>query len=321
MKTKRTFLSILTLCIALLFTACSGKGTAGTEKSQNTKTESGSESADDSNSKLNDLYQQENQIFADHEDVWNKAFGMMSKSAADQNGNYADYLADTVESNKESFTDDELKTLTADIEAIRKIEEQIAEIEKKNTGSDNTDQKNSSNDTSPFKNFSGQDYDGNSVDESLFSKNAVTVINFWFTGCKPCVAELSKLNELNDAIKSMGGEVVGINAGKHRFRHIVFHENKGLSAGVAHTHKMVAAIPAFELEPCKKLRGIAYPLCTQHLGTVLQIQNPHLGGKAQLLVQKASAGIRAAHKGAAPPHTFHEAVFDQHIVSLPCNRA
>ena len=197
MKTKRTFLSILTLCIALLFTACSGKGTAGTEKSQNTKTESGSESANDSDSKLND--------------VWNKAFGMMSKSAANPNENYADSLADTVESNKESFTDDELKTLTADIETIRKIEEQIAEIEKKNTGSDKTDQKNSSKDASPFKNFSGQDYDGNSVDESLFSKNAVTVINFWFTGCKPCVAELSKLNELNDAIKSMGGEVIGIN--------------------------------------------------------------------------------------------------------------
>ena len=206
MKTKRTFLSILTLCIALLFTACSGKGTAGTEKSQNTKTESGSESADDSNSKLDNLYQQENQIFADHEDVWNKAFGMMSKSAADPNGNYADYLADTIESNKESFTDDELKTLTADIETIRKIEEQIAEIEKKNTGSDNTDQKNSSKDASPFKNFSGQDYDGNSVDESLFSKNAVTVINFWFTGCKPCVAELSKLNELNDAIENQGAK-------------------------------------------------------------------------------------------------------------------
>ena len=215
MKTKRTFLSILTLCIALLFTACSGKEAASTEKSQDTKTESSSVSTDDSNSKLDNLYQQENQIFADHEDVWNKAFGMMSKSAADQNGNYADYLADTVESNKDSFTDDELKTLTADIETIRKIEEQIAEIEKKNTGSDNTDQKNSSNDASPFKNFSGQDYDGNSVDESLFSGNAVTVINFWFTGCKPCVAELSKLNELNDAIKSMGGEVIGINSSKY----------------------------------------------------------------------------------------------------------
>lgn len=128
MKTKRTFLSILTLCIALLFTACSGKEAASTEKSQDTKTESSSVSTDDSNSKLDNLYQQENQIFADHEDVWNKAFGMMSKSAADPNGNYADYLADTVESNKDSFTDDELKTLTADIETIRKIEEQIAEL-------------------------------------------------------------------------------------------------------------------------------------------------------------------------------------------------
>ena len=84
MKTKRTFLSILTLCIALLFTACSGKETAST-KSTNTKAESGSKSADDSNSKLDDLYQQENQIFADHEDVWNKVFGMMNKNDADPN--------------------------------------------------------------------------------------------------------------------------------------------------------------------------------------------------------------------------------------------
>ena len=49
------------------------------------------------------------------------------------------------------------------------------------------------------------------VDESLFTKNKVTVVNFWFSGCKPCVEELSKLNELNDTIKKMGGEVVGIN--------------------------------------------------------------------------------------------------------------
>ena len=193
MKTKRTLIAVMILSMALL-TACSTK-----------------ESADNSATSLDDLYQQENQVFADHEDVWNKVFGMMNKNDADPNGNYADSLAAAIESNKESFTDDELKTLTADIETIRKIEEQIAKIEKKNTGSDKTDQKNSSKDASPFKNFSGHDYDGNSVDESLFSKNAVTVINFWFTGCKPCVAELSKLNKLNDAIKSMGGEVVGIN--------------------------------------------------------------------------------------------------------------
>ena len=124
---------------------------------------------------------------------------------------YADYLAGTVESNKESFTDDELKTLNDDIETIRQIEKQIDEIENKNAGSESTDQNDSSEEITPFKSFSGKDLDGNSVDESLFSNNAVTVVNFWFTGCKPCVAELSKLNELNDAIKSMGGEVVGIN--------------------------------------------------------------------------------------------------------------
>ena len=125
---------------------------------------------------------------------------MMNKSDADPNGNYADYLAGTVESNKDSFTDDELKTLNEDIETIRKIEEQIAELENKNTSSDDN-KKDSSKASSVFSDFSGEDFDG----------NAGTVVNFWFTGCKPCVAELSKLNELNDAIKSMGGEVVGIN--------------------------------------------------------------------------------------------------------------
>ena len=211
MKTKRTLISIITLCAALSLTACNGSGSATTENSQKTQTESTTETVDNSNTKLDDLYQQENQIFADHQDVWNKVFGMMNKSSADPSGDYADYLASAVESNKESFTDDELKTLNDDIETIRQIEKQISEIENNNTGSDSTDQNDSSEEITPFNSFSGKDLDGNSVDESLFSNNAVTVVNFWFTGCKPCVAELSKLNELNDAIKSMGGEVVGIN--------------------------------------------------------------------------------------------------------------
>ena len=134
---------------------------------------------------------------------------MMNKSTVDPNGNYADYLAGTVESNKASFTEAELKTLTEDIDAIRKIEEQIAEIENKTTS--DSSKKNNTEATSPFSNLSGKDFNGNPVDESLFSKNTVTVVNFWFNGCKPCVAELSKLNELNEAIRSMGGEVVGIN--------------------------------------------------------------------------------------------------------------
>ena len=207
MKTKLSFISIFILCIVLSLTACGKKQTSTTD-STDTQTETDTEKSDSS---LDDLYQQENQLFADHADAWNKVFGMMNKSAADTNGNYADYLADTVESNKASFTDDELKTLTDDIETIRKIEEQIAEIEKKNTTSDNSSQKDNSEASSVFRNFSGEDFDGNKVDDSLFSGNAVTVVNFWFTGCKPCVAELSKLNELNDTIKSMGGEVIGIN--------------------------------------------------------------------------------------------------------------
>ncbi len=210
MKTKVTFISIFTLCIVLSLTACSTKQSS-TSGSMDTQTEAGTKTSDKSNSRLDDLYQQENQFFADHADAWNKAFGMMNKGDADPSGDYADYLADTVKANKDSFTDDELKTLKNDIKEIRKIEKQIAEIEKKNTSSDNSSQKDGSKDSSPFRNFSGKDFDGNPVDESLFSGNAVTVVNFWFTGCKPCVAELSKLNELNDAIKSKGGEVIGIN--------------------------------------------------------------------------------------------------------------
>ena len=184
----------------------------GSDTAQITYEETDTDPSDNtSDPELDNLYQQENQLFADHKDAWDKAFALMSKSSADSSGNYADFLSDTVESNKDSFTDEQYQTLTDDIETIRKIEEQIAKLEKKNAETDTSETKTASDDSSPFNNFSGKDFDGNSVDESLFSKNAVTVVNFWFTGCKPCVAELSKLNELNDAIKSMGGEVVGIN--------------------------------------------------------------------------------------------------------------
>ena len=206
MKTRRTIIMILTLCVALSFTACTGKGGVG--KADSASVSEGTEKTEDLQAKLDDLYQQENQIFEKHKDVWEKVFRKMSKADAGSD-NYAEYLASTVESNKKSFTDDELKTLKEDIETIRGIEEQITEVENKLDASGASDSKD--DDTIAFNNISGKDFDGNDVDEKLFSKNAVTVMNFWFTGCKPCVAELSKLNELNDAIKSMGGEVVGVN--------------------------------------------------------------------------------------------------------------
>lgn len=209
MKTRRNMIAILTLCAALSLTACGSNNAGNKTADADTKTETNA-SSDNSDDELNKLYEQENQFFADHKEVWDKAFGMMKKSSADPSGNYADYLAEVIDSNKDSFTEDELKTLHEDIEAIRKIEEKIAKLEKESSASSSkSDSK--SDDASPFHDFAGKDLDGNEVDETLFSKNAVTVLNFWFTGCKPCVAELSKLNDLNEEIKSMGGEVVGIN--------------------------------------------------------------------------------------------------------------
>ena len=206
MKTRRTIIMILTLCVALSFTACTGKGDSG--KADSASVSEGTDKTEDLQAKLDDLYQQENQIFEKHKEVWEKVFSKMPKTDAGS-GDYAEYLASTVEANKKSFTEDELKTLKEDIETIRGMEEQITEVENKLDASGASESED--DDIIAFNNISGKDFDGNDVDESLFSKNAVTVMNFWFTGCKPCVAELSKLNELKDAIKSMGGEVVGVN--------------------------------------------------------------------------------------------------------------
>ena len=55
-----------------------------------------------------------------------------------------------------------------------------------------------------FPAFEGKDLDGNTVkSDELFSGNAVTVVNFWFTTCNPCVGELADLDALN---KRTGGE-------------------------------------------------------------------------------------------------------------------
>ena len=64
MKNKLSFISIFTLCIALSLTAC-GVKQASTTDSKNTQTEAGSEASGKSDSRLDDLYQQENQLFAD----------------------------------------------------------------------------------------------------------------------------------------------------------------------------------------------------------------------------------------------------------------
>ena len=226
MRTRKLVTALTTLSIALAITACSGKSNNGTDINTTTdssisgSTESSSAntgtsmSTDELTERMNDLYQQENVLFSDHSDVWNKMFGFMSKDNTGENQEmeYADFLASTLEANKASFTEEELAVVSADIETIRGIEKEITELQNQISGAgafdDGTSVKENSN---PFPGFTGKDLEGNDVDDSIFSANAVTVVNFWFNGCKPCVAELSKLNELNETLKGMGGELIGIN--------------------------------------------------------------------------------------------------------------
>lgn len=212
MKLKKVIAASLAISVLLAFTGCGSASSSTNNKKQESTSSVDAGSSDE----LNDLYQQENQIFADHKDAWDKAFGFMSKNTAGDamSKNYADVLASTVESNKDSFSEEEYETLSKDIETIRGIEEEIAKLEKEIAASDSSDSASSKleESTSVFHRFKGKDLDGNDVDDSLFTNNKVTVVNFWFSGCKPCVGELSKLNELNETLKKMGGEVVGINA-------------------------------------------------------------------------------------------------------------
>ena len=214
MKLKKVIAASLAISVLFAFTGCgNSSSTTNTKQESSSTTEMGS--TDELNKKLDDLYQQENQLFADHKDAWDKAFGLMNKNTAGdtKNENYADVLASTVESNKDSFSEEEYETLSKDIETIRGIEEEIAKLEKESAASESSENASSKSDesTGVFQGFKGKDLDGNDVDDSLFAKNKVTVVNFWFSGCKPCVGELSKLNELNETLKEMGGEVVGIN--------------------------------------------------------------------------------------------------------------
>ena len=125
MKTRKNIITILTLCAALSLTACSGKDT--TEK--NPKKNEVLPPIQKSQRMLplkNQMISISRKIkfFADHSEVWDKVFGMMSKTNADSDSAYADFLTATIEENKSSFTEDELKTLESDIETIRGIEEQ-----------------------------------------------------------------------------------------------------------------------------------------------------------------------------------------------------
>ena len=81
------------------------------------------------------------------------------------------------------------------------------------TDSGSTDNKTDDSSLPKFPAFEGKDLDGNTVKSSdLFSGKAVTVVNFWFTTCGPCVGELGDLDALNKELSGKGGALIGINA-------------------------------------------------------------------------------------------------------------
>jgi thiol-disulfide isomerase/thioredoxin len=175
-----------------------------------------------------ELLEQENAILSENAELWEKVYMEADKGMAmiEDGKNYGDFLLDTVEAAKEQFTDKEYEWLKESATEISNIENKLTELEKKypeimQKSMDGAMSMPAGSDTSnppddgsmqKFPAFEGKDLDGNTVkSEELFSGNAVTVVNFWFTTCNPCVGELAELDALNKELAEKGGSLIGVN--------------------------------------------------------------------------------------------------------------
>ena len=175
-----------------------------------------------------ELLERENAILSENTELWEKVFMAADKGMTMQEDgkNYGDFLLDTVEAAKEQFTDKEYEWLKESATEISNIENRLTELEDKYpeimqksmdgamsmpAGSDMTTPPDDGS-MQKFPVFEGKDLDGNTVkSDELFSANAVTVVNFWFTTCNPCVGELSELDALNKELAEKGGSLIGVN--------------------------------------------------------------------------------------------------------------
>ena len=228
MKMNRTNTAgkILTLLLAALLVlslaACGKKG-----NDDMTKSDSEPKNAQEATAMYKALMDQENAILMENQSLWEKVFMSADKgmNMQEDGKNYGDFLLDTIESAKDQFTADELKLLRQGGEKIREIESTLTAIEAKfpeaapkapgNGDSIPADSPTTPGDgdkTQKFPAFEGKDLNGNTVkSDDLFSKNAATVVNFWFTTCNPCVGELAELDALNKELAEKGGALIGVN--------------------------------------------------------------------------------------------------------------
>ena len=176
-----------------------------------------------------ELLERENALLSENAELWEKVFMAADKGMTMQEDgkNYGDFLLKTIEDAKEEFSDEEYKWLKESATEISNIENKLTELEEKypeimqkSMDGDMSMPAGSDTSTPPddgsmqkFPAFEGKDLDGNTVkSDELFSGNAVTVVNFWFTTCNPCVGELSELDALNKELAEKGGALIGINS-------------------------------------------------------------------------------------------------------------
>ncbi|WP_417398537.1 TlpA family protein disulfide reductase [Hominenteromicrobium sp.] len=231
-NTAGRLLALLLLALMMLsLTAC---GTKNGDKADGMSSEP--KNAEEAVAMHKDLMAQENAILSENTALWEKVFMAADKGMTMQEDgkNYGDFLLSTIESAKDQFTADELKLIQGEAEKIRDIETKLTMIEEKYpeaaqestdgamsvpAGNDTTTppddgsmQKSDDGSMQKFPTFEGKDLDGNTVkSDELFSANAVTVVNFWFTTCNPCVGELSELDALNKELAEKGGSLIGVN--------------------------------------------------------------------------------------------------------------
>lgn len=175
-----------------------------------------------------ELLERENALLSENAELWEKLFMAADKGMTMQEDgkNYGDFLMDTVEAAKEQFTDKEYEWLKESATEISNIENKLTDLEEKypeimqqSMDGDMSMPEGSDTSTPPddgsmqkFPAFEGKDLDGNTVkSDELFSGNAVTVVNFWFTTCNPCVGELAELDALNKKLAEKGGSLIGVN--------------------------------------------------------------------------------------------------------------
>ena len=175
-----------------------------------------------------ELLERENALLSENAELWEKVFMAADKGMTMQEDgkNYGDFLLKTIEDAKEEFSDEEYEWLKESATEISNIENKLTELEEKYPeimqksmdgdmsvpgGSDMTMPPDDGS-MQKFPAFEGKDLDGNTVkSDELFSANAVTVVNFWFTTCNPCVGELAELDALNKELAEKGGSLIGVN--------------------------------------------------------------------------------------------------------------